>query len=112
MLYANDAGIATRFPEGLERMTTVIVTACLSFGVMVSEAKTSIIWLQPKGAGKVSFTINAAGQVNKPTIEFVYLDGALTGDTDSSIEIRRRLQRVWACFQHYEIEMYTRPGVR
>ena len=44
---------------------SVIVTACLAFGLTVSEAKTEIMCLQTKGGGKVSFTINAAGQVYK-----------------------------------------------
>ena len=36
MLYADDAGIVSRSSEGLEKMMTVIVTACSSFGLMVS----------------------------------------------------------------------------
>ena len=44
MLYADDAGIVSRSSEGLERMMTVIVTACSSFGLTVSEAKTEITW--------------------------------------------------------------------
>ena len=71
MLYADDAGIVSRSSEELERMMTVIVTACSAFGFTVSEAKTEIMWLQTKGGGKVSLTINAAGQVYKQTIEFV-----------------------------------------
>ena len=38
MLYADDASIASRSSKGLERMMTAIVTACLSFGLPVSEA--------------------------------------------------------------------------
>ena len=71
MLYASDAGIVLRSSDGLERMTTVIVNARSSFGLTVSVAKTEIICLQPKGEGKVLFTINAAGQVYKQTIEVV-----------------------------------------
>ena len=80
MLYADDAGIVSRSPEGLERMMTVIVTACSPFMLTVSEAKPEIICLETKGRGKVSFKINAAGQVYKQTIEFVYLGGAITAD--------------------------------
>ena len=29
-----------------------------------------------------------------------------------SIEITRRLQRPWSCFQRYKMEIYDRPGVR
>ena len=65
MGYANadDAGIASRSSEGLERTMTVIVTACSVFGLTVFEAKTEIMCLQTKDGGKVSFAINAAGQV-------------------------------------------------
>ena len=111
MLYADDAGIVSRSSEELERMMTVIVAACLSFGLTVSEAKTEIMCLQTKGGGKMSFTINAAGQVYKQTIEFVYLGGAITADRDLNIEITRRLQRAWACFQRYKMEIYDRPCV-
>ena len=68
-----------------------------SSSITVSEAKTGIMRLQTKGGGKVSFTINAAGQVYKQTIEFVYLGGSITADRELSIEITRRLQRAWAC---------------
>ena len=40
--------------EGLERMMTAIVTACSSFGLTVSEAKTEIMCLETKSGGKVS----------------------------------------------------------
>ena len=85
MLYADDAGIPSRSSEGLERMMTVILTACSSFGLTVSEAKTEIMCMQTKGGWQVSFTINAAGQVYKQTIGFVYLGGAITADRDLSI---------------------------
>ena len=45
MLYADDVGIVSRSSEGLERMMTVIVTACSAFGLMVFEAKTEIMGL-------------------------------------------------------------------
>ena len=112
MLYADNAGIVSRSSEGLERMMAVIVTACSSFRLTVSEAKTVIMCMQTEGGGKVSFTINAAGQVYKQTIEFVYLGGAITADRERCIEITRRLQRAWACFQRYKMESYDRPGER
>ena len=75
MLCAGDAhaGIVSRLSEGLEIMMTVIATACSPFGLTVSEAKTEIMCLQTKGMGKVSFTINAAGQIYKQTIELCVL---------------------------------------
>ena len=52
MMYADDAGIVSRSPEGLKTMTTVIVTACVVFGLSVVEAKTEIMYLLTKGGGK------------------------------------------------------------
>ena len=49
MLYADDVSIVLRSPEGLEEMMTVIVAACVAFGLTVSEAKTEIMCLQTKG---------------------------------------------------------------
>ena len=105
MLYADDAGIVSRSSEGLERMMTMIVTACSSFGLTVSEARKEIMCLETKGWGKMSFTINAAGQVYQQTIEFVYLGRAIAAGRDLNIEITRRLQRAWACFQRYKMEI-------
>ena len=99
MLYADHAGIVSRLLEGQKRMMTVIATACASFGLTISEAKTKIMCVKTKGGGKVSFTIIAAGQVYRKQFKFVYLGGAITADRDLSIEIMRRLQRALACFQ-------------
>ena len=97
VLYADDAVIVSRSSRGLEKMMTVIVTACSSFGLTVSEAKPDIMCLETKGVGKVSFTINS--QVYKQTVQFVYLGGVITPARDCSMKITRRLQRAWAYFQ-------------
>ena len=112
MLYVDDVGIISLSSKELEGILTVVVTACATFWFTASEAKREIMCLQTKRGGKVSFTINAAGQVYKRTIEFVYIGGASTADRDLSNEITRRLHRAWACFQQYEREIYIRPGVR
>ena len=65
MLYADDAGIVSRSPEGLEKMMTVIGAAFAAFGLTVLEAKTEIMCLQTKGGGHVPFTVTATGQVFK-----------------------------------------------
>ena len=40
------------------------------------------------------------------------LGGDITADRNLSIEITRRLQRAWACFQRYKMEIYDCPCVR
>ena len=67
MLHADDAGIVSRSPDGLERMITVIVSACVAFGLTVSETKTEIMCLQTKDGGNAPFTVTATGQVYKQT---------------------------------------------
>ena len=42
----------------------------------------------------------------------MYLGGAISANRVLSIEITRRLQRAWACFQRYKMEIYDHPGVR
>ena len=76
MPYADDAGIVSRSSEGLERMMTVIVTACSSFGLTVSEAKIDIMCLQTKGGEGVVH--NQCSRPGIQTIEFVYLGGAIS----------------------------------
>ena len=47
------------------------------------------------------------------TVEFAYLGGAISADWDlRSVEVTRRIQRAWACFVRYKMEIYDRPSVR
>ena len=84
----------------------------LGVGATVSEAKTEIMCPQTKDAGKVSFTINAAGQVYKQTIEFVYLDGAISADRQ--ITQRRdnaaSSEGLGVLPEVQEMEIYACPG--
>ena len=59
------------------------------------------------------FTVSAAGQVYKQTVEFVYLGRVISADWDlRSVEVTRRIQRAWTCFGRYTMEIYDRPSVR
>ena len=107
MLYADDADIVSRSPEGLERMMTVIAITCLAFGLTVWAAKTEIMCPQQKYGGGVLFAINTAGLVYKQAIEVVYSGGVISADRNLSIEITRCFERAWACFQRYKMEMYV-----
>ena len=73
LIYANDAGIASRSAAGLEKTMSVIVRVPGSFGLMVSELKTGIMCFLPKGVEEHQFAIDAAGQKYKQTDKFVYL---------------------------------------
>ena len=82
-------------------MMTPIVTACSSFGLMVSAATTGITCLHMRDGARVPFTIVAAGQVYNQMIEFAYLGRVISANRDLSVKITRRIHRVQACFQRY-----------
>ena len=111
MLRADDASLVSRSPAGLEKMMTVIVTVCAAFGLTVSEARMEIMCLQTKGGGHGHFTVAAAGQVYKQSVEFMYLGGAIRTAWDHrGVEVTR--QRVWACFGQSRIEIFGRSSAR
>ena len=64
MLYADDAGIASKSAEGLAKMMTVIVTVFEAAGLTVSEKKTETMLLRtPDQPPRTSpLVIEAAGQ--------------------------------------------------
>ena len=67
MMYAYDAGIVSRSPTGLASMMTVIVTACLAFGLTVPDAKTEIMSLHTEGGGSWrSLSLQPARYTNNP----------------------------------------------
>ena len=66
---------------------TVIGTACTGIGLTASETKTEIMCLQTKGWGHVPFTVTAAGQVYKQTVEFVYQGGPIGADWTSDVSM-------------------------
>ncbi|CAB1107938.1 unnamed protein product [Ectocarpus sp. CCAP 1310/34] len=56
MSYADDAAIVSRSSESLEKMMSVIVRVVGLFGLMVSEPKTEIMCMLPKGIEERPFT--------------------------------------------------------
>ncbi|CAM9400878.1 unnamed protein product, partial [Sphacelaria rigidula] len=80
MLYADDAGKASRTSEGLARM----VAAALG--------------------------IEAAGQRYKQTGKFIYLGEAIIADAKMSIESNRRISAAQARIRKYSSQLYDRPN--
>ena len=112
MLYADDAGVVSTSPEQLRKMMGVIVVVCAAFGLTVSESKTGIIHLRPKGMPEsaATFSVEAAGQVYNQTNEFVYLGGNVDHNADLSIEVDRRIRNARGGFRKYTLELYDRPS--
>ncbi|CAB1102284.1 unnamed protein product [Ectocarpus sp. CCAP 1310/34] len=108
MLYADDAAIVLRSPESLEKMMSVIVRVAGLFGLMVSEPKTEIMCMLPKGIEERPFTVRAAGQTYKQTDRFVYLGRTISADGKAEREITSRSCRAWKCYRRNSASMYDR----
>ena len=91
MLYADDACIVSRSPQGgLAKMMEVIVEVCRAFGLTVSAKKTETMCMPPPRTPRTMVRIEAAGQIYKQVQSFTYLGGAVTETPDMSHEIARR----------------------
>ena len=118
MLYADDACIVSRSPQGLAKMMEVIVEVCRAFALTVSAKKTEIMCMPPPRTPRTMVRIEAAGQIHKQVQSFTYLRGAVTETPDMSVEINRRTRACWMRIRRYSREFYanrksrslSRPG--
>ena len=101
MLYADDACIVSRSPQGLAKMMEVIVEVCRAFVLTVSAKKTETMCMPPPRTPRTMVQMEAAGQIYKQVQSFTYLGGAVTETPDMSVEIARRYSR----------ELYVQPKV-
>ncbi|CAB1098869.1 unnamed protein product [Ectocarpus sp. CCAP 1310/34] len=108
MLDADDAAIVSRSPESLEKMMSVVVRMAGLFGLIVSEPKTDIMCMLPKGIEERPFTVSAAGQTYKQTDRFVYLGRTISADGKADREITSRSCRAWKCYRRNSASMYDR----
>ena len=90
----------------------VIVVVCAVFGPTVSEAKSEIMCLRAKGMPEstATFSVEATGQVNNQTHEFVDLGENVNHNSDLFIEVDRRIRNAWCGFGKYTLEVYDRPS--
>ena len=65
MLYADDACIVSRSPQGLAKMMEVIVEVCRAFVLTVSVKKTEFMCMPPPRTPRTMVQIEAAGQSYK-----------------------------------------------
>ena len=65
MLYADDACIVWRLPQGLAKMMDVIVEVCRAFALTVSAKKTEIMCMPPPRTPRTMVRVEAAGQIYK-----------------------------------------------
>ena len=62
MLYADDACIVSRSPQGLAKMIEVIVEVCRAFALTVSVKKAETVCMPPPRTPRTMVQIKAAGQ--------------------------------------------------
>ena len=62
MLYADDACIVSRSPQGLAKMMEVIVEVCRAFALTVSAKKTETMCMPPPRTPRTMVQIEAAGK--------------------------------------------------
>ena len=111
MLYAHDACIVSRSPQGLAKMMAAIVEVCRAFASTVSAKKTETTHMPPTRKPRTIVRVEAAGQIYKQIQPFAYLEGAVTKTPDISAEITRRTRACWMCIGRYLRELYDQPKV-
>ena len=88
MLYADDACLVSRSPQGLAKRMEVIVEVCRAFALFVSAKKTKTMCMSPP---RTMVQAEATGQTCKQVQSFTYLGGAVTEiQYNMSVEIARR----------------------
>ena len=106
MLYANDACIISRSPQGLTKMMEVIAEVCQAFALTVSAKKTETMCIPPRPRNPETMVrVEAAGQIYKQVQSFTYLGGAVTETPDMSVEIARRTRACWMRIKQYLREL-------
>ena len=111
MLYADDACIVSRSPQGLAKMMDVIVDVCRAFALTVSVKKTETVCMSPPRTPRTMVRIEASGQIFKQVQSSIYLGGAVTETLDMSAEIARRTRACWMRIRRYSRELYGQPKV-
>ena len=111
MLYADDARIVSRSPQGLAKMMGVTVEVCRAFALAVSVKETETMCMPPPRTPRTMVQVEAAGQTYKQVQSFTYLGGAVTEVPDMSVEIARRTRACWMCIRRYLRKIYDQTKV-
>ena len=106
MLYADDACIVSRSPEGLAKMMEVIVEVCRPFALLVSVRKTETMRMPPPRTPRTMVQVEATGQTYKQVQCFTYIRGAVTEVPDLPVEFARRTRACWMRTRRYLRELY------
>ena len=105
MLYADDACIVSRSPQGLAKIMEAIVEVCRAFALTVSAKKTETMCMPPPRPPRTMMQVEAAGQIYKQVQSFTSLGGAVTEIPDMSVEIAIRARACWMRIRRYLREL-------
>ena len=76
MLYAKNACIVSRSPQGLAKMMEVIVEVCRAFAFLtLSAKKTETMCMPPSRKPQTIIRVETAGQIYQQVQSFTYLGG-------------------------------------
>ena len=106
MLQANDAGIVSRSRYSLAKTMPDIVRVCGSFGLTVSEAKTTTMRLMTERMDRGTFITEETGQVYKQTANLIYLGVTVCENADHTPGINRRVPLAYLRFRRYSLPPY------
>ena len=106
MLYADDACIVSRSPQGLAKMMEIIVEVCRAFALTVSAKKTETMCMPPPRTPRTMVQVEAVRQTY-----FAYLGGAVTEVPNMSVESARLTCACWMHIRWYLPELYDQPKV-
>ena len=110
-LYADDACIVSRSPQGLAKMMKAIVEVCLAFALIASARRQRPRVCPPPRTLRTIVQVEAAGQIYIQVQSFTYLGGAVTEIPNMSVEIARRTRACWVRIRRYLRELYDQPKV-
>ena len=111
MLYADDACIVSRSPQGLAKMMKVIVEVCRAFALTLSAKKKETMCMPPPRTPRTMVRVKAAGQIYQQVQSFTYLEGAVIETPDMSVKIARPTRACWMRIRWYLREFYDQPNV-
>ena len=112
MLYADDACIVSRSPQGIAKMMLVFAEVFGVCGLTVSEKKTKVMTMPLPRAPVEKMRIEASGQRYNQTDSFAYLGGTVSETPGVSAEISRRTRACWMRVKKYAVHCTTVPPYR
>ena len=111
ILYADDACIVSRSPQGLAKIMEVIVEVCRAFALTISANKTETMCMPPPRTPRTMVQVKEVGHTYEEVQSFTYLGGAVTETPGMSIIIARWTRACWMRIRWYLQELYDQPKV-